>query len=328
MEDARNPKLRILGAMLGFTAASAILAGLFPMGFAILIVCLFAGPHNWAELRFLLARTPTGMGPLRPYFLVAAAGVAAISAGSVGIAYAAGIPGVSYDHILRAFSIWSTGFVLWVLVLVWMREGQKPVRSWPAARPVGLALIVLAWFDPPTFSFVLVYGHPLVSLWILDRELYRRKSPARAIYRGCLASVPLFVGLIAWLVGNPAPLANVDAHTRGILIQGGANLFPLLPDVFCVAVHAFLEMLHYGVWLVAFPLASEGSLRAVLDPAWLSNRFPKARTLIRLLLAFSTLMVLVLWISFCVDPAWTRQIYFTLAVIHVISEIPALLRMI
>lgn len=322
-----NTHHRVVASMFGFTTASALLAGLFPMGFAIAIVILFAGPHNWAELRFLLARAPTGMGPLRPYFLVAAAGVAAISTSSVGIAWAAQVRGMNYDHILAAFSIWSTILILWVLVLVWMREGQKPRRSWPVVRPVALALIVLAWFDPPTFSFVLVYAHPLVSLWILDRELWRRKSPARGIYRGCLASIPLFVGWIGWLVGSPEPLRAIDAHTRGILIQGGANLFPMVPDVFCVAVHAFLEMLHYGVWLVAFPLASEGSLRAVLDPSWLAGRFSGGRPVIRMLLVFSSLMVIVLWGSFWIDPSWTRQIYFTLAVVHVIAEIPALLRM-
>jgi len=60
---------------LALMAASAFLAGWAPLGFSIVTVFLFAGPHNWVEMRYFMGRLPGRFGPLRNYFLVSAAGV-------------------------------------------------------------------------------------------------------------------------------------------------------------------------------------------------------------------------------------------------------------
>ena len=42
------------------------------------------------------------------------------------------------------------------------------------------------------------------------------------------------------------------------------------------------------------------------------------------LLAAGALIVVLLWIMFAIDYAWTRQLYFTVAVAHVLAEVPFL----
>ena len=87
-------------------------------------------------------------------------------------------------------------------------------------------------------------------------------------------------------------------------------------------------MLHYGVWIVALPLI--GATGAI----WKVNSIPVANhvrgfpKLIGGLLFFSLFMVAVLWFGFSTNYAATRDIYFTVAIAHVLAEAPFLLRMI
>ena len=49
------------------------------------------------------------------------------------------------------------------------------------------------WAEPFALSVALVYLHPLMALWLLDREL-RRSHPAwRPAYHVCLLAVPLLL---------------------------------------------------------------------------------------------------------------------------------------
>src|SRR5262249_48082367 len=66
--------LPLAGAALLVAAVSALLAGWLPLGFSIVTVFLFAGPHNWLEARYFLTRLPARWGRLRGYFLFAFAG--------------------------------------------------------------------------------------------------------------------------------------------------------------------------------------------------------------------------------------------------------------
>src|ERR1700753_36125 len=54
---------------------AALLAGAVPIGFSIVTVFLFAGPHNWIEFRYFLSKMPAHWGPLRGFFLTAIGGV-------------------------------------------------------------------------------------------------------------------------------------------------------------------------------------------------------------------------------------------------------------
>src|SRR5215210_8773342 len=58
---------------------AAALAGLAPLWLSVAAVFLFAGPHNWAELRFFITRMPVRLGRSRGYFALAAAGVVGLT---------------------------------------------------------------------------------------------------------------------------------------------------------------------------------------------------------------------------------------------------------
>lgn len=51
------------GAALALACAAAALAGWAPLGFSVVTVFLFAGPHNWLEFRYFLNRMPARWGP-------------------------------------------------------------------------------------------------------------------------------------------------------------------------------------------------------------------------------------------------------------------------
>src|SRR5947207_15088501 len=86
--DARAG-LPLAGAALAVAAVSVLLAGWLPLGFSIVTVFLFAGPHNWLELRYFMGRMPARWGRLRGYFLFPFAGIFGLSAAWIAIWQAA-----------------------------------------------------------------------------------------------------------------------------------------------------------------------------------------------------------------------------------------------
>ena len=64
--------------------AAAALAGFAPLWLSVATVFVFAGPHNWAELRFFITRLPVRLGRSRGFFALAAAGIVGLT-----VAYAA-----------------------------------------------------------------------------------------------------------------------------------------------------------------------------------------------------------------------------------------------
>jgi uncharacterized membrane protein len=89
-----------------------------------------------------------------------------------------------------------------------------------------------------------------------------------------------------------------------------------------VSVHLFLEMLHYAVWIVALPLI--GGFMKTVPVARHPRGFPR---FIGVLLVAAFAAVVVLWLGFAIDYSTTRDIYFTVAIAHVLAEAPFLLRM-
>src|SRR6516165_2732302 len=84
------PDRRFAGAVSAFVLLAALLTGALPVGVSIIAVFLCAGPHNWVEARYFLARLPGRWGKLRIFFLLALGGVAALTAGFALLPYLAG----------------------------------------------------------------------------------------------------------------------------------------------------------------------------------------------------------------------------------------------
>src|SRR5438105_2557585 len=84
---AVSPRLFAASALLT-ASASAFLAGWMPLGFSIVTVFLFAGPHNWIEARYFLARLPARWGKLRGFFLFSFAGIFGLTAAFAALPFA------------------------------------------------------------------------------------------------------------------------------------------------------------------------------------------------------------------------------------------------
>jgi hypothetical protein len=226
------------------------------------------------------------------------------------------------------FAGWNTAFLFWVATLVWMRSRTNPRFDGGWVWPVACLLAAGVWLNPLALNVALVYLHPLLALWLLDRELARSRPQWRRAYWCVLACVPLLVGVLWWHLRDAPDLPGTDPLTQAIINHSAGWFFDGVSTHFFVAAHTFLEMVHYGVWIVLIPLVG---MRAW---PWELRTIPAARRNqswargVSALLLFGLLVVAVLWACFLLDYPTTRSIYFTVAMLHVLAEIPFLLRMV
>jgi hypothetical protein len=307
---------------------SAALASWLPLQFSIVTVFLFAGPHNWFELRYFLTRMPVRFGRSRNFFLVAFAGIALLT-----LTYLS-LPALYYSEYWSgenwplALAVWNTLLLLWLAALVWLRGKQHARRDWTWAWVAGFALSGLNWLAPELFSLAIVYLHPLVALWFLDRHLRRTRPAWLPTYHRCLVLLPLLIAAMCWQLAATPSLADDNGLAWRITQHAGAQIVTSVSSHMLVSVHVFLEMLHYCVWLVALPLIGAHG------PLWDAKTIPLFRhprgfpRLIATALVFGLFVVMLLWFGFSVNYAATRDIYFAVAIAHVLAEAPFLLRMI
>jgi hypothetical protein len=307
---------------------SAGLASWLPLQVSIVTVFLFAGPHNWFEARYFLMRLPVRFGRSRNFFLVAFSGI-----GLLTLAYVS-LPALFYSNVWSganwpsAIATWNTLMIFWIGALVLMRGRQKANRDWFCVLPIAFLLCSLNWLSPELFSLAIVYAHPLVALWFLDRHLRRNKPEWVRIYRRCLMCLPLLLFGMLWQLSRTAPLADDNGLFWRITQHAGAELLPNVSSHMLVSTHLFLEMLHYGVWIFALPLiGATGAIWSVksIPIAKHKRGFPK---LVAAFLCCALFAVLLLWLGFSANYSLTRDVYFTIAMAHVLAEVPFLLRMI
>ena len=330
-------------------ALSALMASWLPLQVSIVTVFLFAGPHNWFEFRYFLMRLPLELGNPRNFFLTAFAGIALLTVGYVSLPllynFTSPTPG-AWSTVLAS---WNTLLLLWIGLLVWLRGRHRHRRDWSWAIPAALGLSSLNWLQPEFFSLAIVYLHPLVALWFLDRHLRNARPQWLPVYQRCLCLLPLLLAGIIWAQARTPALADDNGLFWRITQHAGAQLLPDIPSRILVSVHLFLEMLHYGVWIIALPLIAPWTkptkpaggtggyaltgLSRRRNSIWDVRTVPLARhprgfpKMVGAALAFGVFAVVMLWVGFSIDYATTRDIYFTVAIAHVLAEVPFLLRM-
>lgn len=307
---------------------SAALASWLPLQVSIVSVFLFAGPHNWFELRYFLMRLPARFGRSRNFFAVAFAGIFLLTCAYLSM------PALYYANLWSganwpdAIAAWNTCLLLWLGALVVLRGKQDSRRDWFWVLPIVFLLCAMNWMAPQLFSLAIVYIHPLVALWFLDRHLRRTRSEWLPAYHRCLFLLPLLIAGMLWQLSRTSSLADDNGLFWRITQHAGADLLPSVSSHMLVSVHVFLELLHYGVWIIALPLI--GATGAV----WQVKTIPLARRrqgypkLIAGVLIFGLFAVALLWFGFSVNYAAMRDIYFAVAIAHVLAEAPFLLRMI
>jgi hypothetical protein len=300
-----------------YILAAAILATWLPLQISIVTVFLFAGPHNWFELRYFLLRLPARFGKSRTFFITAFAGLGLLTITYVSLPLLYRNVSWSNETWLVVLATWNTLLLAWLAVLIRLRGKQKRTADWSWTIPVALAIAALNWLGPEFFSLALVYVHPLVALWFLDRQIKRTRPEWLSTYRRCLCLLPLILGLMIWRLSQATSLADDNGLFWRITQHSGAQLLPQVSSHLLVSVHLFLEMLHYGVWIFVLPL---------LGPQFWSFG-PKPRGFPRTaVLALGVVVVLILWVGFAADYAATRDLYFTIAIAHVLAEAPFLLK--
>lgn len=323
---ARRGGLLLGGALVLIACLSAVLAGWMPIAFSIATVFLFAGPHNWAEARYILGRLPARTGKLWGFFVVSFAGIVGLTA------LFASIP--SYlqraSDVLQAdtlYGAWNSAFVVWMATLIWMRSRTNPRFDGGWVWPVAFLLLTAIWLHPFAFSVALVYLHPLMALWLLDRELRRSRPDWRPAYHACLLAIPLLMLVLFWKLHDAPGLPGDDPISIAIQQHAGDWLLTGVSNHFLVAAHTFLESVHYAVWLILIPLIGYRSKPWQLDTIPAARRGGAWRTGVALILLIGLLIVLTLWACFLMDYGTTRYIYFVVALVHVLAEVPFLLRM-
>lgn len=297
--------------------AAAVLATWLPLQVSIITVFLFAGPHNWFEFRYFLMRLPARFGKSRKFFVTAFAGIGFLTVTYVSLPFIYQSVFWSNETWLVVLASWNTLLLVWLVVLIRLRANQKRKADWSWTTPVLLALAALNWLGPEFFSLAIVYVHPLVALWFLDRQLKRTRPEWVAAYRRCLCALPLFVAFMIWQLSQTPALNDDNGLFWRITQHSGAQLLPQVSSHMLVSVHLFLEMLHYGVWIVALPLVGTGF--------WRFKESQKRRTR-TVLLVIGLVGVAILWLGFATDYTDTRDLYFTIAIAHVLAEAPFLLK--
>ena len=316
------------GTLVASACLSAVLASWLPLQVSIITVFVFAGPHNWFELRYFLMRLPARFGRSRNFFAVAFAGILVLTAAYLAMPalyYANQWSGANWPE---ALATWNSLLLLWLGALVIMRGRQSSRRDWFWVLPVVFMMCGLNWLAPELFSLAIVYAHPLLALWFLDRHLRRTRPEWLRAYHRSLILLPLLIVGMFWQLSRTSSLVDDNGLFWRITQHAGADLLPNVSSHMLVSLHVFLEILHYGVWIVALPLI--GATGAV----WKVRTIPLARRrggfpkLIAAVLIFGLFVVALLWFGFSVNYPAMRDVYFAVAIAHVLAEAPFLLRMI
>jgi|CXWL01.1.fsa_nt_gi MFS family permease len=333
MQEIRLTRPAITSAQVFFTAfvaacaLVAVMVGSAPLTASIVTIFLFAGIHNFMEFRYFAARMPLRWGRSRVFYSVGIGGVIVLAFAYLSLYFASGNWLWSESSWATFAAVWNTAFVLWLATLFYLRGNQRPKSDWTWAFPTAFLLAALAWLVPQYWSLALVYIHPFVAMWFLERQIRRTKPEWLRAYHYCLASIPVFLVLL-WLSLSGQP--NLSEETTlfwRINQHAGSQILPGVSSHLLVATHVFLESIHYFVWILLIPLVDWKAIPWKLCDIPLfagKGGFPR---LVVGAIAVSVLLVVALWFGFAVDYSTTRDVYFAFAIAHVLAEFPFLIKM-
>ncbi len=334
MQEIRTARFELTSAQV-FAAAfilacavGAVAIGSFPLAASIATIFLFAGLHNLMEFRYFVARMPLSWGRSRLYYSVGIGGVIVLATAYLTLYFASGNWLWSeYSWAAVSAAIWNTAFVLWIALLFYLRGRQRPKTDWAWAFPVALLVAAFIWVAPQYWSLALVYIHPFVAMWFLDRQIRRTRPDWLRAYHFCLASIPVFL-ILLWFALSGQPNLSEETNLFWRINQhAGSQILPGVSSHLLVATHVFLESIHYFVWILLIPLVDRKAIPWKLGEIPLfagENGVPK---LAAGAIAVSVVLVLALWFGFATDYTTTRDVYFAFAIAHVLAEFPFLIKM-
>src|ERR1044072_4514804 len=105
-------------------AMAAVFASWLPLQVSIVTLFLFAGPHNWFELRYFLMRLPMRFGRSRNFFLTAFSGLGVLTLTYVSLPLIYNAARWSEEAWSVVIASWNTALLVWLALLVWIRSKQ------------------------------------------------------------------------------------------------------------------------------------------------------------------------------------------------------------
>jgi hypothetical protein len=268
------------------------LAVAFPVATSIGALVLFGLAHTVLELRWVLARfTPVLSGRL----LAAAAAAATV----IALARLAGAP--PQVEIVAGFGLVALGLT------------RLPARQ-AAVAAIALAVLLAASLRTPAmYGVALAHLHNVVTAVLLWTWAGPAKRTLRAGLLACYAVVPLLV--LAGGADAVLPHAIGHAGPSHLLAAGITPAWATTAmGVRIVAVFAFLQLVHYGVWCWLMPRRAPVADRMSADP---TVRIP--------LIVVGALATGLLAFVFRTDYATGRTLYSSLATYHAYLELPVVL---
>jgi hypothetical protein len=270
---------------------------------------------------------PVRWGKSRLFYSIGVGGVIVLTAVYLAIYFGSGNWLWNAANWQIAVSSWNTAFVLWVGSLFYLRGRQKPRADWSLAFPVAFLVAAFVWLAPQYFSLSLIYLHPFVAFWFLERQIRRTKKEWLGAYRFCLLTIPFFLIGLYLLFSNAPDLSNETNLFWRISEHAGSGILPSVSSHFLVAAHVFLETLHYAVWILLIPLIDKRAIPWRVREIPLASPEKGLPKLVFGALVVSLLLVFALWLGFSLNYETTRDVYFAFAIAHVLAEFPFLVKM-
>jgi hypothetical protein len=277
------------------TAAALPLAMANPVAASIGALALFGLAHTFLELRWVLAR----FRPVfTPAFLATTAGLATV----IALARLTGAP--RQVEIVAGFALVGAG------LLHAGRTGRIPPASVVVAAGALTAALALSLQSPGLYGIVLAHLHNVVTAVLVWQWAGERKG-FRAGIAAAYAAVPALVlsGAVDFLLPAPAVPTGAARLLAGSIVP--PQQLSTAMGVRIVAVFAFLQLVHYGIWCWLLPRRGAGG-RAVA-----SGKGPW--------LAAAVMATGLLALVFRTDYATGRTLYGSLATYHAYLELPVVL---
>jgi hypothetical protein len=296
-----------------FAVAMVAAAGLAiraSLAVAVVGLIVFGILHNVLELRYVVGRFApvlAGTGVSLLIGLISLIVAARAAAGGLG----------RWSIVIEILAAY--GVLAWAAA-VWLRGVQRAI----VLGFVASAAVASMAF-PASYVVLITHLHnivPLVLLWDWSRRLDRRPRTAfRAVNLCWVVVVPavILLGLLdPWLATGGDVVATL---TDGASLTT-ATTPPDLADSTVVAtrlltVFAFMQTMHYVVWVGFLPWVGRSANRAV------ESRWPWAGS--RRVWGVGVLVAVLLAMVFLHDYSQGRGSYATLATYHVYLEIPVVL---
>ena len=272
-----------------------------PLATTVLGLIGFGVLHNVLELRYVGGRFA---GVLPGRFLVLLLGLVS------GIVLCR-LTGARTPEILLAYGVLAAGVV----------HAVRPV-GWRLAALVGLGAALATSLTWPAYHFVvLAHLHnvvPLVFLWEWSRALPTGRTTFRLAQVAWVLGIPALIlaGVFdPWISGGPSTVAAFAGTPASI----AAPVVP--PDLTIglrfLVVFAYLQTMHYVVWVGFLPRCAPDAARAFdLRIPWLSGWRPWA---------LGIGLAAALAVLFVADYRQGRLLYASFASYHAYLEFPVLL---